>query len=363
MRTVNNYFYPRPEIVVPEVPVIEVVGASISGSLKFNSGTYCPLTDKIYFAPWNYTGVLELDYTNFTWVNRPTGIISGVGKFSGAVHVGDKIVLIPLRSTRAAIFDPVTKITTYFGDTYSTNFKWYGGAYGDDGFVYCSPWSSPAGWAEQVLKIDPVNLTTELVGPILSGGLKFSGASLISENKIAFANRNYINPIVFDTVSQTVTEINDLGGATTNKFWSVQKTETGRFFICKSNFSQHLRVREDNLEAELFGTPSATNQGFYGAGLAPNQKIYTTPASLNFVEILDIDGGNVGTIATPVTGSEKWLGSPVLAPDGAFYYPPFNSVRILRISNIGVPRPEMFEFPTTLTDFHLTDWNIYQNRY
>lgn len=357
MRPVNQYYMARPNISAPTLPDVALVGTAISGSLKFNSGTYCPLTDKVYFSPWNYTGVLELDYNSFTWVNRNTGIISGSDKFSGAVHVGDKIILIPLRSNQAAVFDPVTKVTTYFGAGYGTNYKWYGGALAEDGFVYCTPWQ-----AARVLKIDPVNLTTELVGPSL-GGAKWSGAALISGTRIAMANREAADPVIFNTDTQTFSVIDDLGGAVVNKFWSTQKTETGRFFICKSNFSRHLRVREDNLQAELFGTASSTNQGFYGAGLAPNQRIYTTPASLNIIEILDIDGGSVATVPTPVTGSEKWLGSPVLAPDGAFYFPPFNTSRILRVANIGTPRPSMFEFPSSLVNFHATDWNIYQNRY
>lgn len=54
--------------------------------------------------------------------------------------------------------------TSLIGDDYGKGLKWAGGALASDGCIYAAP-----SRASQILKINPENLTTELVGPILSG--------------------------------------------------------------------------------------------------------------------------------------------------------------------------------------------------
>lgn len=361
MRAVNQYFVgSNKETVAPPIPDVAVVGAAIGSSVRCNSGTYDPLTDRIYFAAWRYPGIIEFNYHDFSWttVALPPGGATD-HRLSGLVHTGELIIGIPLTNPYAVWFNPVTKETGHFGTFFSGSYKWYGGCLANNGFVYGTPWRG----ANRFLKIDPVNLTSELVGPTIGGGDRFSGSCLFTATQIMAANRNYPDPVVYNTDTDTVTFIDDLGGGVVNKFWSTQTTETNKVFVCKSNFNQHLRIEKSTLVAELFGTPSSVNQGFYGAGLAPNQRIYTTPASRNIIEVLDIDGGSALEIPTPITGSEKWLGSPILAPDGAFYFPPFQANQILRVANIGTVRSSMFEFPSSMIDFHLSDWNIYQNRY
>lgn len=354
----NSFFRRNQEQFV--LPEISVVGNPIAGSLRFNSGTYCPLTDRIYFAPWRSGGILEFNYHNFSWVFRdlPSGGASDA-RFSGLVHTGSLIIAIPLHNPTPIWFDPISKNSGNIGAAISGTFKWYGGAIANNGMVYGMPW-----WgSNRVLKIDPVNFTSELTGPVISGGQRFSGACLFNGTKIMTANRSNPDPMVFNTDTETCEFIDDLSSGTTNKFWSTQTLPNDEIFIVKCNWSTHLKVNKNTYQAQFIGDSMGGANKNYGAGLAPNGRIYTTPASLNFIEIIDPNSGTIGFEPTPITGGEKYLGSPILAPDGAFYFPPFQANQILRVTNIGSPRPSMFEFPTSMTDFHLTDWNIYQNRY
>lgn len=359
MRYVNQYFLSRPETIVPPLPNVALVGPNLGTGIKCNSGTYCPLTDKIYFSPWNGQSILEFDYQTFTatWI---TPNIAGSDKFSGMVHTGELIIMIPLSYPYPVWFNPVTKEYGNIGTAISGVLKWYGGCLANDGFVYCTPYRG----ADRVLKIDPVNLTHQLVGPIIGGTNRFSGSCLYAENKIMMANRELADPASFNAADQTLSFIPDVGANSVNKQWSTQALGDGRAFMIKCSWFADQIYNPASNEFTLVGpgTVASANRN-YGVGLAPNGLLYSTPATYNSIEVFNLNTNTISEIPTGVTGSEKWLGGPVLAPDGAFYYPPFATPRILRVTNIGTPRPSMFEFPSNLTDFHLTDWNIYQNRY
>lgn len=352
MRTVNQFFQ------VPKDDSIFLLPGSTGTGRKYNSGAYCPVTDRIYFAPWDAPKICEVNPNLDTWqMVGPT--FSGGEQYSGFVYVGGgKMVGIPLAATRAIIFDTVAKTVTPFGDTYSTVLKWYGGALANNGFVYATPFE-----ATQFLKIDPIGLTTSLVGATITGGQKLSGMAQIKANVFLTANRRYTHPLLFDGNTDTWSTLGSSQGTSINKYWSSHAVPGTHAFLVKTNASLHGTVELATDTLSFFGVSESSTNRNYGMGLAPNGFLYTTPGTFNYIERIDPNSNNRKLIASPITGSEKCLGSPILAPNGAFYFPPFQQTQIIKLLNIGTPTPSMFTFPASMTDFHLTDWNIYQNRY
>lgn len=352
MRFVNQFF------ICPKDDSVFLLEGELATGPKFNGGAYCPVTDRIYLAPWSGTQICEIDPNTDTWsLVGPT--ITGLEKFSGFVYVGGgKMVGIPLSYSQPILFDTVTKSVTPFGTSNAGLLKWYGGALGNNGFVYAAPFNG----ASQFLKIDPVGLTTSLVGASITGPFRLSGMSQIGENLFLAANRNYTHPVLFDANTDTWTDIGSSQPTTLNKYWSTHALKNGRSYITKCNSSLYGEINNTTLALEFFGVSESMTNRNYGMGFAPNGNFYTTPASSNYIEKFEPGSDNRKLIATPITGSEKYLGSPILAPNGCFYFAPFLSRRIMKLLNIGTATSSMFTFPG-LTDFHLSDWNIYQNRY
>jgi hypothetical protein len=353
MRFVNQFFQ------APKDDLIYMLPGSTGSGLKYNSGAYCPITDRIYLAPWNAPQICEIDPNLDTW-QMVGSSFTGAEMFSGFVYVGGgKMIGIPLSYSQAIIFDTVTKVWTPIGTSYPALLKWYGGALANNGFVYAAPFNG----ASQFLKIDPIGLTTTLVGSSIGTSFRLSGMAQIGSNLFLAANRNHTHPVIFDANTDTWTNLGSSQGTSLNKYWSSHAMPGGYSYLVKCNAALHGKVENVTSTLSFFGVSESSINRFYGMGLAPNGFLYTTPATFNYIEKLDPVSNNRKLIAIPLTGSEKFLGSPILAPNGAFYFPAANSTQIMKLINIGIPSPSMFTFPASLTDFHLTDWNIYQNRY
>jgi hypothetical protein len=58
-------------------------------------------------------------------------------------------------------------LTNLIGDVYSGGARWNGGILAPNGLIYFSPYN-----ANQILKLDPATNQTSLVGSIYSGGSK-----------------------------------------------------------------------------------------------------------------------------------------------------------------------------------------------
>jgi len=354
MNTVNNFFLPK------NTESLKLLQGTISGTFRYSGGAYCPVTDRIYFAPWNALQIMEVNPNTDTW-SLVGSVLSGVDKFSDFVYVGSgKMVGIPLSYSQCILFDTVTKSITPFGLSSTAVRKWYGGALSNNGFVYATPFETGS---SQFLKIDPVGLTSSLVGASLSGTVKLSGLCLAGENKLVSANRTYNYPILFDASTDTWTAIGSDEGVAINKYWSSHAHPDGKAYLVKNNVLQHRSIDISVPSKTSFGVSESSVNRNYGMGLAPNGYFYTTPGSLDFIEKFLPGSSLRNLLQIPITGSEKYLGSPILAPNGSFYYPPVSANRVLKLSNIGNPIASMFEFPASLVGFHNTNWNIYQNRY
>ena len=66
-----------------------------------------------------------------------------------------------------------------FGGPYPGRLKWYGGLLGCDGCIY-----GIANCSEHVIKIDPVNQTTELIGQLSADLYKWHGGAVGSDGCI-----------------------------------------------------------------------------------------------------------------------------------------------------------------------------------
>jgi len=108
-------------------------------------------------------------------------------------------------------------------------------------------------------------------------------------------------------------------------FWETNNLDGSLFF---SAFENDIKEFNTN-ETVLFGSISGSTK-FRGGVLAPNGKIYCTPAT--FTQIMTIDTSNDSIeLFGSFIGNDKWSGG-ALTPDGKIYCAPNNSTSVLVIN-------------------------------
>ncbi len=351
----NTWFKKKQEAQI--LPIQELINVS-SGSGKWAGSCYCPDNNSIYFNCWNLNsiGKFNLGTQSISYIPLAVG---GTLKYASFIYAFGKIYGLPFQASQCFVLDPIDDSILFFGTSFGTTIrKWYGGALSDNGFIYGSPWDDT-----NFLKVDPIGLTATRVGATMAGinSNKHSGMALIAENKLAVAPRAATKIKIFDAA---IDDWNEVGTAYTgtNKWLTAQKNPNGKVYFSRMSTNKFLEFDPTSESTTLLGSNNGSSNRAYGFGLAPNGLFFTTPGNYSYQENFNISTNQVEIMTENFySGSEKWIGSPVLAPDNCLYFTPFNSSSILKVSNIGTAPSDAFIFPSSMTDFHLTNWNLYQN--
>ena len=111
------------------------------GSGAFAGGVLLP-DGRVFCVPINSTSARIYDPVTNT-LTTPTGTYPGSGAFAGGVLLPDgRVFCVPHSSTSARIYDPATNTLTTPTGTYPGNFAFVGGVLLPDGRVFCVPHSS-----------------------------------------------------------------------------------------------------------------------------------------------------------------------------------------------------------------------------
>jgi hypothetical protein len=265
----NNKIYAIPRSATSVLEIDPIVGTATTfggfSAIGSNRGGVLATNGNIYTIPYNATSIFEIDPISKNVNTFDT--FSGTNQWWGGVlGPNGKIYGIPNNALGVLVIDPIQKSTTTIGNFSGTD-KWKGGVLGPNGIIYGIPSSS-----SNILKIDPVAGTTSIISSSKNG---FEGGVLGYDGKIYCIQGTVAtnsNPAVFDTVTETFSDLTLIG--------------------------------------------SSSSSGYIGGILAPNGKIYS-----------GVGGSTLGTLEIDISNQTyKYLGNSfnigqtlVLHPNGKIY--------------------------------------------
>lgn len=208
---------------------------------------------------------------------------------------------------------------------------WSGGVLAPNGFIYAIPRN-----ATNILKIDPINMTTTTIGTLTPGTNLYNGGVLAPNGKIYGIPMSASDILEIDPTTDTVTTFGtgQFTNATSSGWYGGVVGNDGFIYTVPSLNANVLKIDPVNHTVTTISCNVCTvSGGYYYAGgvLAPNGKIYMMPDREN--QVLEFDptgptftkiGANYGT----TTG--KWYGG-VVAPNGMIYGIPLNYADVLKI--------------------------------
>jgi hypothetical protein len=176
------------------------------GDYKYAGAVLAP-NGKIYGIPYSSSNLLVIDPTDNSYNTFPIGLSSTFKWAGGVLAPNGKIYCIPQNFSRPAIIDPSTNtIDTSFG----TATGYFGGVLAPNGKIYCIPRS-----ATNVGIIDPNTNTIDTstisfpTYPDLSSGIsnKYFGGALGLDGKIYCTPFDGLNVGIIDPVNNTFNSV------------------------------------------------------------------------------------------------------------------------------------------------------------
>ena len=215
-------------------------------------------------------------------------------------------------------------ITTISGLS-STSSKFFGGALGDDGYIYLSCDSSGV-----VGVINPANdtisyfsSTKSAIGICKAANGKFYGPPYAANDGIL-----EINPVTRTTTTFGTTN------NVTGQYWGCVLAPNGKIYCIPYNVTNNIGIIDASATTPVFSTLSITTPAgsapyFNGGVLAPNGKIYCIPYSATVVGVIDttVTPNTFSTFGATITGTTKYAGG-VLGPNGKIYCIPYTATNI-----------------------------------
>ena len=215
-------------------------------------------------------------------------------------------------------------ITTISGLS-STSSKFFGGALGDDGYIYLSCDSSGV-----VGVINPANdtisyfsSTKSAIGICKAANGKFYGPPYTANDGIL-----EINPVTRTTTTFGTTN------NVTGQYWGCVLAPNGKIYCIPYNVTNNIGIIDASATTPVFSTLSITTPAgsapyFNGGVLAPNGKIYCIPYSATVVGVIDttVTPNTFSTFGATITGGTKYAGG-VLGPNGKIYCIPYTATNI-----------------------------------
>jgi hypothetical protein len=218
-------------------------------------------------------------------------------------------------------------ITTISGLSSTPSNKFFGGALGDDGYIYVSCDSSGV-----VGVINPANDTISYftsvgsaIGICKAANGKFYGAPYTANQAVL-----EINPVTRTTTTFGTTN------NVTGQYWGCVLAPNGKIYCIPYNVTNNIGIIDASGITPIFSTlsistPAGSSPYFNGGVLAPNGKIYCIPYNATVVGVIDtnVTPNTFSTFGT-VTGTAPYYSGGVLGPNGKIYCIPYS------VTNIGI---------------------------
>lgn len=321
-------------------------GISLSGSMKWVSATYCPVSGKIYCIPSSASDFLVINVAAQTAERVTFGLTLGTGtsKFCKAVYLNQKIYCIPSSSTSICVIDTSndTAVLTTMGATLTGASKWANAYYDNvSGLIVAVPAD-----ATDLLIIDTATdtATRNAWGPTLSGTAKWGNAGGINSDGVIFmlpglSARDYLKV----NVRTATAERKPMPGFLPNNVGCFNGGVVVNDKLYLANWNYHDAVISFDTVTEGFkltdhrrcniAVGATTTIRFCGIVRNTRDIAYPVPHATNLVYAIDAINDRLTVIPPPVayvTSTSAYFDG-AMGLDGDVYFCPHSSNQLLKV--------------------------------
>lgn len=295
-------------------PSTNIITTVYSGSLPvgFSGGRKVIVgpTGTILSIPTFASSIGEFNPVTETFSSFGTNAPVSNKTWGGVIAPNGKIYCSPLTGTNIQVIDAINRTTYTFG-SFGGGFKWGAPILAPNGKIYCPPFAD-----NRVLVIDPRDdtfyflkddiLSLVKLKPGGSAGSKYYNGTLAYDGKIYCTGFGALNTLVIDPETDTCSSFNPINGRLLGTVFPTTGVlgTNGKIYGSYNNpnglQNDNVRIREFDPYTRTYssiGIPESLNQIVlsssggspfaYGGGcLAPNGKIYFSPAGSNFFAIV-----------------------------------------------------------------------------
>ena len=270
-------------------------------------------------------------------ITNDTLVLGGFKWTGGVLAPNGKIYGIPSTANSVLIYDPKTKEVDTTIEVMSGNSKWSGGVLAPNNKIYCVPDSLAN---RNILVIDPKSNTTELY-PFVKNG-RWAGGVLAPNGKIYcvpsqgdLSNNNLMSVLVIDPTptSPVISFIDtslDLGDGNDDELFGGVLAPNGKIY-CIPRLCSKILVIDTNTNPvttyTLLKPTAGTSQWCFGA-LGGDGCVYGCPRRASSVLKIDPFGDVVSVVGAFTEVTNGFFGA-VLAPNNKIYFPTLNGTNYL----------------------------------
>jgi hypothetical protein len=299
-------------------PTTDIITTVYSGPLPtgFSGGRRMMVTTTGTFitVPSFSTSIGEFDPITETFSSFGTNAPVSNKSWGGVIAPNGKIYFPPLAGTSIQVVDVINRTTYTFG-SFGGGFKWGAPILAPNGKIYCPPFSDnrvlvidPQDDTFYFLKDDITNLASAKPG-VLLGSFKYYNGTLSYDGKIYCTGYGALNTLVIDPESDTCSSFNPINGnlvgnifptsgilGTNGKIYSTYRDNNGvqinniriREFDPYTRTYSSIGIPEElSQKGIIISLSAAVPNGYGGAAIAPNGKIYFSPAGINFIAVVN----------------------------------------------------------------------------
>ena len=193
-------------------------------------------------------------------------------------------------------------LTETIGNEYEGKWKWSGIVKGSDNCFYCLPF-----FAKQLLKIDPSNDETTLVGEEYDGYIKFRNGFAHGDFIYGIPYR-YNKFLKYNVNTKTSELVGDDIGGTYEKWMSGAVADDGCFYCFPFEHTRILKFNPNDDTTIFVGEEIHGQCKFSGTIKAKNGCLYGIPSSISRVAKFNVATQNVTLIDDEFKSDLKWKG-------------------------------------------------------
>ena len=305
----------------PSTNIITTVYDQPFGPAGFSGGRKLILgpTGTIISIPTFATSIGEFDPVTETFSNFGTNTPVSNKTWGGVLANNGKIYCSPFNNTSIQVIDVINRTTYSFG-SFGGGGKWGAPILAPNGKIYCPPYAD-----NRVLVIDPNNdsfyflkddiLSLSKSKPGNTINSKYFNGTLSYDGKIYCTGLGALNTLVIDPETDTCSSFDPINGnllgkvtgspfsgvyPTTGKLGTNGKIYGSYYFLNDLNVN-NVRIREfdpytrtyssigipESLNEIVLSTSTGSPSAYGGATLAPNGKLYFSPAGSNFMAVVN----------------------------------------------------------------------------
>jgi len=261
------------------------------------------------------------------WAKWADGVVARDGPQSSLWN----LYAIPSNANRVMKYDPFNNTSSLIGDNLGPGtYKWCCGIRVDNfiyGIPYCSSW---------ILKIDTTNDTTALVGNDLGGGFKWTSGALAQDGCIYCMPFGGKKILCFDPATEAtslvgINILNDLDGC---RYSGTVIANDGCLYGIPFDAGRVLKyVPSSGITTFIGGHLGEGGEKWMGGALASDGNIYGAPNQSNNILCINIPRQTTTAVGCDLPTEYGWDGATI-GEDGYVYFTPSYSKQVVKFNPI-----------------------------